>query len=80
MKFFYLSSNPNESGQHEVHDRDCVLIPDSYDRDYLGPYNTGNEALRKAQTMKTEVGLCKHCCNTHDQPIISILKGGKNIV
>ncbi len=62
MKFFYLSSLPNENGLHVVHDRDCELIPDAYDRDYLGPYNTGSEALRKALTMKNEVGLCENCC------------------
>lgn len=73
MKFFYLSSNPNDSGQHEVHDRDCVLIPDSYDRDYLGPYNTGKEALRKALTLKPEVGLCENCCNSTGHSIISTL-------
>lgn len=62
MKFFYLSANPNNEGQYEVHDRDCELIPCSYERDYLGPYNAGKEAIRKAQTLKEEVALCSHCC------------------
>jgi hypothetical protein len=72
MKFFYLSSIRNESGQHEIHDRDCTLIPDSYDRDYLGPYNSGKEALRKAKTLKEEVGLCDKCCKSTGQSILFI--------
>lgn len=69
MKFFYLSSKPNDFGLHEIHDRDCEHIPDSYDRDYLGPYNSGEEALRKALTFKNEVGLCKNCCSCSHSPI-----------
>ncbi|MEB2785192.1 hypothetical protein [Algoriphagus persicinus] len=74
MKFFYLSSQPNDSGLHEVHDRECEYIPSSYDRDYLGPYNTGKEAMRKAMTLKKKVGLCENCCNTKSHSIISNLK------
>lgn len=71
MKFFYLSSNPNDNGIHEVHDRDCELIPSSYDRDYLGPYNTGKEAMRKALAIKQQVGLCNACCQPKDRNLIS---------
>ncbi|SFB02042.1 hypothetical protein [Algoriphagus aquimarinus] len=74
MKFFYLASNPNESGLHEVHDRDCEHIPNSYDRDYLGPFNTGNEAMRKAMTLKNQVGLCQNCCKFENKPIIFSVK------
>ena len=74
MKFFYLSSNPNDNGLHEVHDRECELIPDSYDRDYLGPFNSGNEAMRQALTLKDEVGLCENCCAHKSDPTISLLK------
>ena len=74
MKFFYLSSHPNENGHYVVHDRECELIPNSYDRDYLGPYNTGNEALRKALTLKDNVVLCENCCSTGDQSIITNIK------
>ncbi|REG91436.1 hypothetical protein [Algoriphagus antarcticus] len=77
MKFFYLSSIPNDNGQHEVHDRECEFIPDPYDRDYIGPYNTCIEALRKATTMKKEVGLCKNCCSSTAHAIISNLNDRK---
>ncbi|MEB2775167.1 hypothetical protein SYJ56_07600 [Algoriphagus sp. D3-2-R+10] len=73
MKFFYLSSNPNDNGLHEVHDRECEHIPNPYDRDYLGPFNTGKEALRKALTIKKKVELCEYCCKSKGHPIISNL-------
>lgn len=71
MKFFYLSSNPNDNGIHEVHDRECDRIPSSYDRDYLGPYNSGKEAIRKAKAIKENVGLCETCCDTSSTSLIS---------
>lgn len=74
MKFFYLSSNPNNQGLHEVHDRECEHIPGSYDRDYLGPFNTGKEALRKALTIKKKVVLCENCCKSQGYSIIANLK------
>lgn len=73
MKFFYLSSSPNSNGLHEVHDRECDYIPDAYDRDYLGPFNTGKEAMRKALEIKERVDLCEKCCNSTDYSIISTL-------
>ena len=74
MKFFYLSSIPNDSGIHEVHDRECDRIPSAYDRDYLGPYNTGKEALRKASGIKEKVGLCDACCKPMDRSFVSSMK------
>lgn len=71
MKFFYLSSHPNDNGLHEVHDRECEHIPDSYDRDYLGPFNSGKEAMRKALTIKNEVSLCDNCCKSRGYSAIS---------
>ncbi|MDR7127812.1 hypothetical protein J2X69_000140 [Algoriphagus sp. 4150] len=73
MKFFYLSSNPNKDGLHEIHDRECEYIPSSYERDYLGPYNSGKEAMRKALTIRNGVALCKNCCSTTVHSIISDL-------
>lgn len=61
MKFYYLATEPNSDGKFEIHERDCELIPSAYDRDYLGPYNSGKEALSKAQKIKSEPVLCERC-------------------
>ena len=69
MKFFYLSSKPNSIGEYEVHEKECEHIPNSLDRDYLGPFNNGNEALRKAEQLNPAVTLCKACCSQTFQSI-----------
>lgn len=69
MKFFYLSSKPNSNGEYEVHNQECEHIPDSLDRDYLGPFNNGTEALRKAEKLQPSVTLCKACCSQTFQSI-----------
>ncbi|MDF2158556.1 hypothetical protein [Algoriphagus sp. CAU 1675] len=69
MKFFYLSSRPNKDGLFEIHDRECELIPDALNRDYLGPFNNGKEAMRKAKSMNDSACLCRSCCNVAFQAV-----------
>jgi hypothetical protein len=64
MKFFYISSQSNQLGQFEIHEKECENIPEAIDRDYLGPFNNGREALRKAQLMQQASVCCERCCNT----------------
>lgn len=70
MKFFYLSSKPNQEGNFEIHERECDSIPESLDRDYLGPFNNGPEAMRKAQSLNPLASLCPTCCTNTFQAII----------
>lgn len=62
MKFYYLSSQANSSGNFEIHEKECELIPGPMDRDYLGPFNNGAEALRRALLVKPSVVCCDTCC------------------
>ena len=77
MKFFYLSSMPNQNGQFEIHEKECEFIPDSIDRDYLGPFNNGQEALRKALLMKQTAVCCESCCKPTFQAVFTSLKANK---
>jgi hypothetical protein len=61
MKFFYLSTSPNPEGHFTVHDRDCPYIPSTYDRDYLGAFNSAFEALRNASLKKLNLNICMRC-------------------
>ncbi|GMQ31637.1 hypothetical protein Aconfl_42820 [Algoriphagus confluentis] len=70
MKFFYLSSIQNADGNHEIHEKECPNIPDLIDRDYLGPYNHGNEALRKALEINSKSVCCPVCCTLSKEPVI----------
>lgn len=65
MKFFYLSSLPNDLGNYEIHEKECVSIPDAIDRDYLGPFNNGAEALRKATQINGKAVCCSECCKSN---------------
>ncbi len=65
MKFFYLSSVANSEGSHEVHHRDCELIPDSLNRDYLGPFNNGLEAIRKAEKNQSKSKFVRGLLQNH---------------
>lgn len=62
MKFFYISSVPNQDNLFEIHERDCPNIPNAINRDYLGPFNNGSEALRTATRNKGNATLCASCC------------------
>jgi len=74
MKFFYLSTQLNTEGKFEVHERDCDLIPSAYDRDYLGPFNSGKEAISKASSLKSNATLCPNCSSTSYVAVFSRLK------
>jgi hypothetical protein len=76
MKFFYLSSKPNDLGHFVIHEKECPQIPDAIDRDYLGPFNNGQEALRKALHMNPDSICCAHCSQTYFEAMFS--KSNKN--
>ncbi|WP_296698845.1 hypothetical protein [Algoriphagus sp.] len=69
MKFFYLSSNPTSEGNYEIHERECDLIPDILDREYLGPFNNGKEAMRKALDLNPKASTCEKCCISSYQAV-----------
>lgn len=70
MKFFYLSSLKNTEGDFEIHEKECPHIPDLIDRDYLGPFNHGSEALRKALQVNARAVCCPVCCAPSKGPVI----------
>ncbi|MBN7812548.1 hypothetical protein J0A68_16455 [Algoriphagus sp. H41] len=77
MKFFYLSSIANGNGDFEIHDKECGSIPGSLDRDYLGPFNNCQEALRKAQSLNPKAVCCDSCCKTTFQAVINAKLGNR---
>jgi hypothetical protein len=70
MKFFYVASKKTKIGKHVVHERECAQLPDALDRTYLGPFNNGLEALRRAKEIDSNVILCTSCCPSTTQPVI----------
>lgn len=75
MKFFYLSSIQDFEGGFKIHHKDCPNFPNMYQRDYLGPFNSGVEALRKAIHFNPNAQLCKCCCKENS----SMVKVSSNV-
>ncbi len=63
MKFYYLSTKCNFEDSYVIHERECQMLPDILERDYLGPFNNGQEALRKAVTINKKAVICESCGN-----------------
>ncbi|GHB25149.1 hypothetical protein GCM10008106_02380 [Mongoliitalea lutea] len=61
MKFYYLATSPNTSGKFLIHAKDCPLLPEPLDRDYLGPFNSCAEALRRALRLNPNAECCGMC-------------------
>lgn len=61
MKFFYLSTQASDKGIYELHHRDCVRLPPVSHREYIGPYDNGKEALKKAINFNPNASLCPMC-------------------
>ena len=69
MKFFYLNITKNPFDVSEVHEQNCPSIPSMTERTYLGPFNNGQEALRKAAERKKNVVACTECCGSKMAPV-----------
>ncbi|RPA67832.1 hypothetical protein EF405_12725 [Cyclobacteriaceae bacterium YHN15] len=61
MKFFYLSTNDNDQGFFEIHERECPHLPPLLQRDYIGLFNSAKEALKKAINFNPNASLCSIC-------------------
>ncbi|UJP63438.1 hypothetical protein [Mongoliitalea daihaiensis] len=73
MKFFYVSSIPDFKGRFLIHTKECPYIPSMLDRDYLGPFNTGTEAQRKAAKIRTSTSCCS-CCSKDRLMVFSAIR------
>lgn len=71
MKFFYIATSPNSKRAYQIHQKGCELIPNKYERDYLGPFNACHEAVRKASAQYQHVEVCSNCCDTTEHRVVS---------
>lgn len=67
MKFFYISTVSNSDSSYEVHHRECQHLPDPDQREYIGPFNSCKEALRKAIHANPNARLCSVCCSKEEE-------------
>ena len=59
---FYVNSNAQPNGDHEVHRSDCSWLPSAENRVYLGCFSTSREAVNAARECYRQVDGCCFCC------------------
>lgn len=63
MAKYFVNKNAQFTGEHEVHKEDCIFIPDSSNRQYLGEFSQCKEAIREAKKYYDNVDGCYYCSN-----------------
>lgn len=67
MPRYYVNSNAQRNGDHEVHREGCRWLPNTENRVYLGEYDTCRQAVIDAWRSYPQSNGCSHCspdCHT----------------
>lgn len=67
MSKYYVNTNQQSNGDHEVHKEGCSWLPESHNRVYLGDYSSCALAVKKAKETYTKSNGCFYCsreCHT----------------
>ncbi len=59
---YYVNTNAQSDGYHEVHSQDCLYMP--INKRYLGNYNSCTAAVIAASRIYTKADGCYYCCNS----------------
>ena len=62
MNAYYVNSEAQDNGDHEVHTSDCFWLPKSENRKYLGEFSNCADAVKEAKKTYSEADGCAHCC------------------
>ncbi|MCT4631282.1 MAG: hypothetical protein N4A76_00930 [Firmicutes bacterium] len=63
-KFYYVNTNAQNTGEHEVHAEGCNHMPSISNREYLGYFDSCKDALREARNKGYDkVDGCFYCAN-----------------
>lgn len=64
MRRYCINRNQQSTGEHEIHEVNCIYAPHPSNRIDLGWCSSDFEALRKARHYYPDVDGCWHCCPT----------------
>ncbi|WDF67685.1 hypothetical protein PQ465_15395 [Sphingobacterium oryzagri] len=68
MKKYYVHTNAQLSGEHEVHQEYCIYLPKEEHRVFLGAFTSCAAALQEAKKTYISVDGCKTCSrNCHNR-------------
>lgn len=61
---YYVNTQAQSNGDHEVHKEGCGWMPAEKNKKYLGEYDSCEGAVKEAKkTYPTTANGCKHCAN-----------------
>ena len=64
---YYVNSQAQRNGDHEVHKDGCTYLPSVLNRTYLGVFDSCVDAVKEARTHYSQVNGCYYCsraCHT----------------
>ena len=64
---YYVNTNVQANGDHEVHESTCSRLPIESNRQYLGDFTSCSPAVTKAKEYFKQSNGCYYCaraCNT----------------
>lgn len=67
MDYYYVNTNAQTNGDHEVHKESCQFLPSPSNRKYLGQFATCQEAIIEAKKTYPKSNGCYFCslpCHT----------------
>ena len=59
---YYVNTNAQANGDHEVHRATCSWLPDERNRLYLGEFYSSKDAVKEARKYFYRVDGCAFCC------------------
>lgn len=63
MNNYYVNTNAQSNGDHEVHKDGCDHMPDASNRKYLGVFSNCFDAVKEAKKTYLKADGCYYCCN-----------------
>jgi len=64
MPYYYVNTNAQSTGEHEVHKSDCSYIPAAENRKSLGLHDSCSSAITEAKKHYTKVDGCYYCAKS----------------
>jgi hypothetical protein len=64
MESYYVNTQAQSNGDHEVHTSSCSFIPSLNNRKYLGVFSNCRDAVKEAKKSYPKSNGCYYCCNT----------------
>ena len=70
MALYYVSTNSQANGDHDVHKSTCILMPSSENIQYLGSFENCFDAVLEAKKYFPKANgcyICSHECHAKEE-------------